>query len=410
MALLGRRRRDTSASAAVETRSLAGPDVSIGDPALLEYLGMGGQNDAGVSVTESSSLGLSAVWRAVSIISGTIAGLPLKSYRNMPDGRREQVPSFLDDPGGKSWTPFEVKELALVHLLLRGNAYLLHVLSGAGTISSLVPVHPSLVEVEWDKALGCRIYKIPALRALPFTELELTHVMGMSLNGLVGLSPISVARNAIGTGLAGDQAAARMFSSGMLIGGLVTPDDDMDEDQQKEALSTLNARLRGVRSAGDLVLTNAKLKVQPWTMSAEDAQFIQTRVHQVEEVARIFGVPPHLLAQTEKQTSWGSGVSEQNRGLARYTLMPWTSRLEQRLSRLLPRPRFCEFSYEGLLAAAPEVQIPLLIQQVEAGLLTIDEARAIQNLPPLATPPSPAPTEEPLTEPAAAPADPPQEG
>lgn len=420
MALFGGRKRvSTPVTPGVETRAYDGPSFSVGDPALMEYFGLAGRNDAGVAVTEHSSLGFTAVWRAVQIIAGTIAGLPLKTYRNvevrdadgvLTTGRRELVPSFLNNPGGSFLTPYEFKELVLVHLLLHGNAYLLHVLNGAGTINSLMPIHPSLVTVDWDKDLACRVYRIPSIREREFTELELTHVMGLGTDGLKGLSPISLARNAIGTGLAGDQAAARMFSSGLLIGGLVTPDGDMDPDQQTEALSALKARISGVRNAGDLVLSNAALKVQPWTMSSEDAQFIQTRVHQVEEVARIFGVPPHLLGQTEKQTSWGAGVSEQNRGLARYTLAGWTSRLEERLSRLLPSPRFCEFEYAGLLQAAPEVEIPLLIAQVNAGLLTQDEARAIRNLPPLPKPETPAQGPETPIETPAAPAQPAQEG
>jgi HK97 family phage portal protein len=143
------------------------------------------------------------------------------------------------------------------------------------------------------------------------------------------------------------------------------------------------------------------LKFTPWTMDAEAGQFVQSRVHQVEELARVWGVPPHLLGQTEKATSWGTGITEQNRGLSRFTLMGWSTRLEERLSRLLPSPRFAEFDYSGLLQPAPEQEIPLLIAQVQAGLLTVDEARRIRNLGPLpagAGPssevPSPAPAEE----------------
>jgi HK97 family phage portal protein len=118
-------------------------------------------------------------------------------------------------------------------------------------------------------------------------------------------------------------------------------------------------------------------------MSAEDAQFIGQRAFSVEEVARIFGVPPHLLAQTEKQTSWGTGVAEQNLGLARYTLMPWTSRIEQSLSRLLPTSRFVEFDYAGLLQGTPTEEVALLKTQIDARILTPNEARRLRNLPPL---------------------------
>ena len=121
-------------------------------------------------------------------------------------------------------------------------------------------------------------------------------------------------------------------------------------------------------------------------MSPEDSQFIQGRAFQVEEVARWYGIPPHLLAQTEKQTSWGTGVSEQNRGLARYTLEPWTTRVQQRLSRLLPPNRKCEFDFTAFVQPDPETEIKLLIEQVQAGLITTNEARRIRNMPPLPEP------------------------
>lgn len=127
---------------------------------------------------------------------------------------------------------------------------------------------------------------------------------------------------------------------------------------------------------------NRSLKFTPWTMPAVDAQFIESRVHQVEEVSRIFGIPPHLLGQTEKQTSWGSGVTEQNRGLARYTLMPWTSRIEQRLSRLMGNGQLCEYDYAGLLQGSAQEELQMLIDQVGADLLTVDEARRVRNLEP----------------------------
>jgi HK97 family phage portal protein len=139
----------------------------------------------------------------------------------------------------------------------------------------------------------------------------------------------------------------------------------------------------GVGNAGTVAFVNRQLKFTPWTMPATDAQHLESRIHQVEEVSRIFGVPPHLLGQTEKQTSWGTGVTEQNRGLSRYTLMAWTSRVEQRLTRLLPNKQFCEFDYAGLLQGSAQEELQMLIDQVGAGILTADEARAVRNLPPL---------------------------
>lgn len=368
-------------------------DFSIGDPALAEWFGLGGQTVAGVAVNEQSSVGLTAVYRAVAIISGTIAGLPLKSYRTVGD-ERERVNSILDSPDGPDgMTPFEWTELVMVHLLLWGNAYLLHEYGGAGQLLALHPVHPSAVSVKtpqneeererWGEFRKWFTISLADGTQREFTPLDLTHIPGLGTDGVRGLAPIEAHRQAIGTGLAGEKAAARLFGSGLLLGGLVSGDEDMTEEDAKAALDGLKARSSGSDHAGDIAFVNARLKFTPWTMPANDAQFIESRVHQVEEVSRIFGVPPHLLGQTEKQTSWGTGVAEQNRGLARYTLMSWTTRIEQRLSRLLAAPRFGEFDYSGMLQPAPEQEIPLLLSQVAAGLLTMDEARKVRNLPPL---------------------------
>lgn len=358
---------------------------SIGDSALAEYLNAGGWNDSGESVTERSALAFTAFWRGVQIISGTIAGLPLKTYRDT-GGERIEVASIFDDPCPDYFTRFEWVQLCMVHLCVHGNAYLLHQYNAAGALASLFPLHPSMVSVKNEPGVG-RVFTVatPGQSAQELGQDEITQVMGMSLDGLTGLSPIGICRNSLGTGLAADKAAARQFASGLMLGGLVTSDENLDEDDAKAVVAGLKAKMGGVNNAGDLAFVNASLKISPWAMTSEDAQFLESRVHQVEDAARILGIPPHLLGQTEKQTSWGTGVAEQNRGLARYTLRNYTTPFEQRCSGLLSSPRSTEFEYKGLLQAAPEVEIPLLIAQQQAGLITTDEARAIMNLPPLPT-------------------------
>lgn len=368
----------------------ASASYSISDPHLLELFNIGGQNYANVNVSEWSALGLSAVYRAVSLISSTVASLPLRTLREV-DGTRTRVSSFLDDPGGANGpTRFEWTETVMLHLLLHGNAFLLHVFNGAGSLMALEPIHPACVTVEWEtdttgRRTGRKIFTVTLLDGSLVTLSQdlMTHIPAMSLDGLRGVSPIWVARNSLGTAIAGDRAAAKLFATGALHSGIVTPEEDISDDDAKIIKASLNAKIAGWENAGEIAVINRKLKFTPWTMSMEDAQFLQSRQFSIEEVARWYGVPPHLLMQTEKQTSWGTGVAEQNRGLARYTLSSWTSRIEERLSRLLPAPRFVEFDFAGLLKPSPEQEIPLLIQQVEAGLMTVNEARRIRGMDPV---------------------------
>ena len=370
---------------------------SIGDPGLAEYFGFSNLTSAGVSVSELAAFGLTAFWRAVAIISGTVAGLPLKSYRTLDDGTKERVSTFLDDPGRMTPlgpTPFEWVELVLVHLLVHGNAFLLHHYNGAGAIIGLQPLHPPVVSVAVADD-GTKVFKVTLAGGgqQEFTALDITHIPGMGVDGVTGLSPICVLRQALGTALAGDQAAARMFGNGLLLGGLITPKEPLEKEDAEALLASLKAKMVGVRNAGDLAFLNTDLTFSQWTSTAEDGQFIESREFMIAEVARITGVPKVLLAEDGAST-WGSGIAELNRGFAKYTLMAFTSRIEARLSRLLSRPTFCEFDYAGLLQGTPEAELAMLVDQIGAGLLTVDEARRIRNLPPLPAGAAPAAEEE----------------
>lgn len=359
---------------------------SISDPILAEFLSVGAPNYAGVAVSEASALGLSAVWRATALISGTTAGLPLRTLRDV-DGTRTRVGSVFDDPGAVvGLTPFAWKETLLLHMLLNGDGFLRHVLNGAGGLAGLAPVHPACVQVDWAPELpGGKKFTVTLVDGTreTYDARTMTQIMGPSLDGLRGMSVVSVARNSLGTAIAGDRAAAKMFRDGALHSGMVTPEEDVTEDEAKTIKESLNAKTAGWENAGEIAVINRRLKFTPWTMSLEDAQFMQSRQFQIEEIARWFGVPPHLLMQTEKQTSWGTGVAEQNRGLSRFSLAPWANRVEQTLSRLLPTPRFVEFDFAGLERPTPEQEIDLLLKQIAGGMMTVNEARKIRNMDPI---------------------------
>jgi HK97 family phage portal protein len=366
---------------AVETRA---DTYSLADPALAAWLGVSGSSASGINVTETSALGFTAVYRAVEVIAGTIAGLPLHTYRTDIKGHRDRVPSFLDDPGRYiGLTPFEWRHLVLVHLLLHGNAYLRHILNGAGAVVGLDPIHPLAVTVE-RAPNGAKRFKVAqqAGPALVLTEADLTHVMGLSTDGLRGVSPIATARNAIGTGVAGDRAAGKMFRNGLLLSGSLTSEaDDTDEAEGLEIVEKVRDRA-GHENAGDVVYINRSLKFTPWSMTSRDAQFVESRAFQIEEVSRLFGVPKVLLSQDGAST-WGSGIAELLRAMSKFTLQRWSTPLDQALSRLLPAAEHVETEYAALLQGTPAEEIDLLLRQVEAGFLTRDEARAIRNLPPL---------------------------
>jgi HK97 family phage portal protein len=372
--------------------------LSIADPTLAALFTPGGLVDlAGVSVGETSALGLSALYRALALISGTLASLPLNSWRDTGGGQREKVPSVFDDPDDPGQTVYEWKESGFLHLLLHGKAGALKVRTDAGSLARLPLVHPLSFAVvqptieeqrDPDKMPVGGVWFDVTLDDASRVRLDARdfwYVPGPSLGGQVGISLLTYARQSLATSIAGDKAAAKVFSSGALISGLATPaDEGLDiADDIPKIRAELNRNVLGHENAGTIALVNRRLQFTPWTMTAQQAQFLESRQFQIEEISRWTGVPPHLLMQTDKQTSWGTGVDEQNRGLSRFVLGHWAQRFEQRASRLLARPRWCEFDFAGLERPNFAVEIDLLIKQVEAGLLTVNEARAVRNLPPL---------------------------
>lgn len=360
--------------------------VSIGDPTALAFFGALPQSSSGVAVSESTALTLSAVWRACNVVAGTIGTLPLHTIRTLPDGTRQVVPSFLDEPAGPdSLTSLEWAETIVWHLLLHGNAFLLHRYNGAGALVGLEPVHPLSVGTEWDSERpGGKHYQVNLCDGslIDADASSLTQIMGPSLDMLLGMSAITIARNSLGTAIAGENAAGALYRSGAMISGLVTPEEDLDADEAVAIRDDFRQNALGSNNAGGIAVINRRMKFQQMSMSAEDAQFLQSREFSVSEIARWFGVPANLLMKDGAVSTWGTGVEVVNRGLRQYTLLNWTTRIERRLSRLIPRTQQPEFDYSMLERPSTSDEWNLYTTTVNAGLMTPNEARARMNLPP----------------------------
>jgi HK97 family phage portal protein len=382
--------------------------LSVSDPTLAALFTPGGVVDlAGVMVGETSAMGLSALYRALSLISGTLAGLPLSAWRETDDGK-EQVASVFDEPDGPDeQTKFEWTETLFLHQLLHGKAGALKVRNEARGLVRLPLVHPLSWRVEQPSIAEQRdparypaggVWHVITLDTAEQVKLDANdfwYAPAASLGGQVGMGLLTYARQSLATSIAADKAAARVFAGGALISGLATPEDeglDISEDIPK-IRAELNRNVLGHENAGTIALVNRRLKFTPWTMTAEQAQFLQSRQFQIEEISRWTGVPPHLLMQLDKQTSWGTGVDEQNRGLSKFVLGHWAQRFEQRASRLLARPRWVEFDFAGLERPNYAVEAGIDLQEVGAGVMTADEYRAKRGRPALPKTPAPAPQE-----------------
>jgi HK97 family phage portal protein len=360
--------------------------ISISDPRAARLFGAF-DSAAGVPVNEYSALTVSAVWRAALLVSSSTAGLPLRTMRQWGT-TRDQIPSWLDNPASAvGYKPFNWKQTSILHLLLGGDSFQRHLYNAAGGLAGLEPINPRHVAVWWDpERPGGKRFEVTLFRqgkacTETFDASTMTQIMGPTLDGLRGLSVVGMARTSLGGAIAADRAAAHTFRNGPMIGGLATPTEDLDEGDAEKAQAILNDEMGGTENAGRIVVLERKFDLKPWTMTLKDAQFLESRQFSIQEVARWFGVHPVFLMDPGAVSTWGTGVEILQRGLGRFTLPQWTDPFQESLSDLLPRNSWAEFDFRALDRGSPQEEISLIIQQIDGGLLTINQALKLVNRP-----------------------------
>ena len=382
----------------------------------------GGISSAGAVVNERTAMGVSTVYACVSLIGGAIASLPVPIYKRMADGRERvdhPVWWLLNEQPHPDMSAAAFWEYLITANLLYGDAFAEIVRPSAATnaVKWLRPHHPRNVTVDClDNDLGL-VYTVidPDGAEPPRTILgaDMLHIPGVGFNGKRSLSPIrNAGRNAVGIALAADNWSAGFFENGARPDFALTTDASLKPEQIDSLRNQWAERHSGALNRGKPVVMQGGLKVQPLTVPAEDAQLIETRRMQVEDIARIYGVPPHMIGHTSASTSWGSGIEQQAIGFVRFTLQRHLVRIEQEINRKFwPRStaHFAEFNVSGLergdYKARNEGYRVALGRAGEPGWMTVNEVRRMENLPPLeggdvvaSTEPTPAP--DPAADPA----------
>lgn len=365
--------------------SIEDPRVPITAGTLIDFMS-GPQTNAGVTVSEKNALTMPAVWRAVNLIGGTCASLPLKAYKLNGTGRTPmpsgQAVDLLNRPH-PDLTSFEMWEQVFSHLLLWGNAYLLVLRNQMGAVAELWPLHPSRV-VAGRATDGTKVYVVDQNQQSPKTDREILHIPGFGYDGVTGISPIRLARQGIGVALAAEEYGARLFGSGSLASGILQTEQRLTQEQADALKARWKDKNSGLKSSHDTVVLDNGAKFQQLTIPPQDAQFLESRRFQVIEIARIYGIPPHMLMDVEKSTSWGTGIEQQGIGFVVYTLRPWLTRVEQRVSRLLqPGNVYARYSVEGLLRGDVQTRYGSYATARQWGWLSVNEIRALEEMDPV---------------------------
>lgn len=386
-----------------ERRSVENPAVPLTDASLVDMFA--DRTYAGVYVSERNAHKVTAVYRAHSLLASTIGSLPLTAFRGGPPGGEPwngDQAGLLAYPGGRdevsgiaapgSPSAMVFYETLVVHLLTWGNAYVVKIPSVAGTrIVALDLLLPNHVQPVWDRKTaanptGKEFHVLDEDGQMKTaTPADVIHIRAMGQSLLQGISPIGAARQMLGLAVAAEEYGARLFGNGSLMSGIITTDAGLGQDQADALKARWRAKIAGLAQAHEIAVLDNGAKWQQVSIPPEDSQFIQTREFAVTEVARLYGIPPHMLGQVEKSTSWGTGIAEQGIGFNIYTLRPWLSRIEQALSNeLLPRGVNCRFDVRELLRGDIKARYEAYQTGIQAGFLTINEARALEGLPPQA--------------------------
>ncbi len=353
-----------------------------------------GGSTAGKNVTERSAMQMTAVYSCVRVLSEAVAGLPLHVYKYRSDGGKEKAldnPLYflLHDEPNPEMTSFVFRETLMTHLLLWGNAYAQIIRNGKGEVVALYPLMPNRMTVDRDEN-GRLYYKYyrgcdEAIRSKEYEVIlspyDVLHIPGLGFDGLVGYSPIAMAKNAIGLAIATEEYGAKFFANGAAPSGVLEhPGTLKNPDKVRESW---NATFGGSHNANKVAVLEEGMKYTPISISPEQAQFLETRKFQINEIARIFRVPPHMVGDLEKSSF--SNIEQQSLEFVKYTLEPWLVRWEQSMVRSLLTPSekkeyFIKFNVDGLLRGDYASRMSGYATARQNGWMSANDIRELENL------------------------------
>lgn len=363
---------------------------------LSSFFGGGGTSKTGVEVNEATALYSTPVFACVRILSETVASLPLPVYKRLKEGGKERDPTHalyhvLHDQANDEMTSFTWRETMMGHLLTWGNAYSEIEWGNDGNVKALWPLRPDKTWPERNKETNRIEYYtiLPDHTTVRLAKERVLHMKGLGSDGLVGYSPIRMAREAIGLGLATEEFGSRFFSNGAQPSGIVEYPGKMSDLAYKRYKEDVRDEHTGLSKSHRLMVLEEGLKYHQIGIPPNDAQFLETRKFQLEEVARLYRVPLILLNHTEKSTSWGTGIEQFMLGFIIHTIRPWLVRWEQEFKMKLfitPRDRrrfFAEFLVDALLRGDTKSRYEAYQIARQNGWLNADEIREIENMNPM---------------------------
>ena len=353
-----------------------------------------GNSTAGKRVNERSAMQMTAVYSCVRILSEAVASLPVHIYRYNDSGGKEKAldhPLYflLHDEPNPEMTSFAFRETLMTHLLLWGNAYAQIIRNGKGEIIGLYPLMPDRMTVDRDdKGRLYYEYQLSSDDAhtmkgstVILQPKDVLHIPGLGFDGLLGYSPIAMAKNAIGLAIAAEEYGSKFYANGAAPSGVLEhPGTLKDPSRVRESWTQT---FGGSSNANKVAVLEEGMKYTPISISPNEAQFLETRKFQINEIARIFRVPPHMVGDLEKSSF--SNIEQQSLEFVKYTLDPWVSRWEQNMMRSLltddeKATYFIKFNVDGLLRGDYQSRMNGYAIGRQNGWMSANDIRELENL------------------------------
>ena len=357
-----------------------------------------GRTTSGKPVNERTAMQTTAVYACVRILAEAVASLPLHVYEYQDDGGKKLVHDhplyyLLHDEPNPEMTSFVFRETLMSHLLIWGNAYAQIIRDGAGRVLGLYPLLPDKMDVQRDdKGNIYYVYSRNSDENPMFKEYgnirlkaeDVLHIPGLGFDGLIGYSPIAMAKNAVGMTLACEEYGASFFANGANPGGVLEhPGVLKDPSKVRESW---NSVYRGVNNAHKIAVLEEGMKYQQIGIPPEEAQFLETRKFQINEIARLYRIPPHMVGDLDKSSF--SNIEQQSLEFVKYTLDPWVIRWEQSLQRslLLPGEKgkyFIKLNVDGLLRGDYQSRMNGYAVGRQNGRFSANDIREMENMNPI---------------------------
>ncbi len=364
--------------------TLGNPNDSIWDAIY------GDTKTAGVVVNQNTALTLAAVYAAINILSNSL-NIPLYIYRRQENGRIKVTPSdreqynvfrLLHTQPNLIHTPSQWFQLMETSRNLYGNGYSLIQRNGTGKVTGLQWIHPGYVTVHFDGEnitydvkddLGQ--YKLQNLNAL-----DMIHVRSLSMDGVVGKPPIELARESLGFGLSTQKAGNSLFENGMKATGVLSLPGNLNPQSRQNLEAQWKKKYEGSENAGKTIILEEGARYQQLTINPQDAQFLESREFSVDEVARWFGIPPHMIYDLRRATF--SNIEHQAIEFITHSVRPRARIYEQEFNwKLLNNDEdfYCEFNLNALMRADSAARATYYVQMVQNGLMSRNEIRGLEN-------------------------------